>query len=940
MAKLTAKQEAFIKYMTESDELSRHGFELLLQRPNFEQFFDALSEAGLFDPARNPGPVPAEEEGYVRIPFWPPLDYLVAVAKLAGERDDVALAEKVMAVIRAVSTWRDGDGRHRENHHTWRKFAEVFGLVPTRVITVQDARFVSLWVSDRFDRGMVGADLDEGALKRLLSSELPDDWDKAVEILRHCTAIRWESDESRGSGSTKPVSAVDDYWLKRLIANHSKAFGRRVGQKTAELFRERIREIFVDEGRRLYSRTYRPAIEDHSQNHNWHGVENRPIEGLRDVVLSWCDVQPAAATVFVEQLLKDELEILRRIGIYVISQRWDALNGLYSAYLGPALFSTGHLHELYNLLNERFVAFDNELKASTVRVIHDLPAPDWADDPVRSLKGIQQRWLSAIVGKGYPAADESFSALQTELGPLSDHPDFSTYMTSWSGPGATPYSVQDLLVFADQNVLIEKLNAFQPGDLWRGPTMEALTSTLEEASKSTPGPFLRMLSRFLQAKIDFQHAVIRGLKQAWDASGATSTDVDWIRGWSQVIEFFEALIGDKQFWEQDRADGQGHRPTRRWIVSDVAEFIEAGTKNDGHAFPAELLPRTQTLIQALLKNDQGVQEPADDAMTQAINASRGKVIEALFSQALMVCRAGDRTRGSHAEEWANIAPLFEAELSSCQNRNYEFSTLAGAYLPQLEYMDSGWTEARIDQIFPAAFPANEMCAIDGLAYATFTRRSYLLLRTHGVIDRSLRYELKGHAAREKILERIAAAYMWGDEELEGERFSYLFETARVDDLETIARVFWGFRDEKLSDDQRNRVKRFWERCLAWSQGLPRVPAQFMSALSTLSGYLMSADGPERILLEAVASYIHVGYNADTFIEQLTRLVEVSPDGVSAVLGRVLEAHAPFYDYQDRLKTLLERLVEKGKKQDVIAFAEKLRSLKGIPELFDRLTRGG
>ena len=60
---------------------------------------------------------------------------------------------------------------------------------------------------------------------------------------------------------------------------------------------------------------------------------------------------------------------------------------------------------------------------------------------------------------------------------------------------------------------------------------------------------------------------------------------------------------------------------------------------------------------------------------------------------------------------------------------------------------------------------------------------------------------------------------------------------------------------------------------------------------------------------------------------------VSPDGVSAVLGKVLEAHASFYDYKDRLRNLLERLVEKDKKQDVISYAERLRGLKGIPELF-------
>ena len=132
---------------------------------------------------------------------------------------------------------------------------------------------------------------------------------KALEILRHCTAIRWEPARDRGGDATKPVSAVDDYWLKRLIRNHSKAFGTRVGQKAAELFRERVREVFAPESRRLFSRTFRPAIEDHVQNHDWHGVENRPIEGLRDVVLSWCNVEPARAKTFVESLINDEFEI-------------------------------------------------------------------------------------------------------------------------------------------------------------------------------------------------------------------------------------------------------------------------------------------------------------------------------------------------------------------------------------------------------------------------------------------------------------------------------------------------------------------------------------------------------------------------------------------------------------------------------------------------------
>lgn len=937
MASLTAKQQSFIKLMAESEELSRYGFEMLVQRPGCEQLFDALSEAGLFAPDRNPGPVPAEE-GYVRIPYWSPLDYLVAIASLSGERHDLVLADKVMSVVRAVSAWRDPEGRPRENHHTWRKFAQILGRVPTAAVTLQDAALANVWLTDRFDAEMVAHELDEGALRRLLGSAVPADWAKALELFGHCTAIRWQPAKELGGETTKPTSVVNDYWLKKLIENHATSLGTRIGAEAAALLRGRIREVFTDEGRRRFSRTYRPAIENHSQNHDWHGVENRPIDGLRDVVLAWCNVDPSAAGLFVAELLGDSLEILRRIAIYVISQRWGDLGGLYSTHLGPDLFSSGHLHELYNLLRERFGGFSAELKASTVRVIHELPTPDWGDDPARSLRRIQQRWLSAVVGKGSAPADNWFADLQAALGPLSEHPEFSSYSTSSSGLGQTPYSVQDLLVLADQDLLIDKLNAFQPKDAWRGPTIDALSSTLEEAAKSTPGSFLRVLPQFTCAKTDFQHSVIRGLHQAWAASGTSNADVDWVRGWGQMVDFFDAVIGSEPFWKEDPEE-RGHRPTRDWVVSDIADFIEAGTKNDEHAMPFALLPRTRSLIELLLSKTDGVDEPAEDAMMQAINASKGKVIEALFSQSLMMCRAGDRSNGAHATEWSTMTPLFEAELAKCETGNYEFSTLAGAYLPQLDYMDPVWTETRLARIFNPQRPLNEMCAIDGLAYASFTKRVYLLLRNNGVLDRALRYDFRSHTPREKVLERIATAYLWGDEELDGGRFAYLFASSRVDDLAAVARVFGSLRGDKVSDPQRNRVLAYWQRGIGVARSLPAMPAKFLSTLSTLAPFVSSAEGSDLALLESVAPYVHVGYNADAFIRELARLVEVSPDGVSAVLGKVLDAHVPVYDYQDRLATLLERLVEKGKKADVIAFAEKVRGLKGIPERFDRWTRG-
>src|SRR5437016_4797492 len=140
MAKLTARQESFIALMTKSEEHARRGFDLLVASPGFEKLFDAVAEAGLFDQSHNPSPVPAGEPGYVRIPYWDALNYLEAVAKVSGEREDLQLADKVMTVVRAVSQTL------RDNYHTNRKFAEMLGLVPTAAVTEADINLIPGWL--------------------------------------------------------------------------------------------------------------------------------------------------------------------------------------------------------------------------------------------------------------------------------------------------------------------------------------------------------------------------------------------------------------------------------------------------------------------------------------------------------------------------------------------------------------------------------------------------------------------------------------------------------------------------------------------------------------------------------------------------------------------------------------------------------------------------
>ncbi len=146
------------------------------------------------------------------------------------------------------------------------------------------------------------------------------------------------------------------------------------------------------------------------------------------------------------------------------------------------------------------------------------------------------------------------------------------------------------------------------------------------------------------------------------------------------------------------------------------------------------------------------------------------------------------------------------------------------------------------------------------------------------------------------------------------------------------------RGEKLSAEQKQHVIAYWDLCLKWSRALSQPPATLFSLLSMLSCYLSTADGLERGLLETVAPFVYVGHNIHEFVSELRRLVETSPDGVNAVVRKMIEKRIPDYDYKDQLKTLLHTLVEKGKRQDVISYTERLRMLPGMQEIFDSLTR--
>jgi hypothetical protein len=77
------------------------------------------------------------------------------------------------------------------------------------------------------------------------------------------------------------------------------------------------------------------------------------------------------------------------------------------------------------------------------------------------------------------------------------------------------------------------------------------------------------------------------------------------------------------------------------------------------------------------------------------------------------------------------------------------------------------------------------------------------------------------------------------------------------------------------------------------------------------------------------------------IKELARLVDSNPTAAAEVLERMLDANAPNYDMDDKLKGLIQKLAAVGLRAEAIRCVEKLRkSLPGMSrDLYKQLVAG-
>ena len=114
---------------------------------------------------------------------------------------------------------------------------------------------------------------------------------------------------------------------------------------------------------------FRPAIEDHQQNYDWRGPYAASLKGSATPCWLGSTATSEASGKYVEGLFRSGSEIVERVAVHLIDQRFEALRSMVPNALSPSFFDSGHRHELYLFLKSHFKHFTEVEKTATLDAI-------------------------------------------------------------------------------------------------------------------------------------------------------------------------------------------------------------------------------------------------------------------------------------------------------------------------------------------------------------------------------------------------------------------------------------------------------------------------------------------------------------------------------------------------------------------------------------------
>lgn len=465
---------------------------------------------------------------------------------------------------------------------------------------------------------------------------------------------------------------------------------------------------------------------------------------------------------------------------------------------------------------------------------------------------------------------------------------------------------------------------------------------LQEAVKQSPDTFIELMDDFREAKPAFQYDLISAYVDLRRKAEFPKDDAAWHSYWPKLIDLATYVLSNDSLWNEKVDDDATHDDDilgarLSWIPSRIADLVELGLNNDEHPIPNRLLPKVEKIVLSILKNATADdRDSSNDQLTHAINSTKGKAFEATISYVLN--RARNTRNGDKEKVWKKHRRVFNKELSLCTNANFDVSALFGQYLAHFLYLSEKWTAENVNRIFPHRdYRRSFLAAISGLTYCNGAHRKiYSLLEPEGVFRAALSDIEVRSSVREKLLQRIALALMWGDEPLDAGILQELMDREQLDDIACMVSFIGRVHDNTVPDDVKGRARSLWAKLDAWAiDGNGRKSV--LGALTAFFPYVDTLDEQLFPLAQRAVDHLHSPYEIVSLARHLIRLFDTSPTESVALLVQAVDTQQIVYDHEDQLKEFIRKIAERYPREAVAALRQ-LRSIRGFDDLALELER--
>ncbi|MFW2437793.1 MAG: hypothetical protein ACN4GR_00310 [Arenicellales bacterium] len=459
-----------------------------------------------------------------------------------------------------------------------------------------------------------------------------------------------------------------------------------------------------------YSWVWRNTFEDNDQTRHISGIKEYLLVFIRDLSINLIKENRDRFKEIVQTLTEYEWTIFKRLSIYLcVKFPYIDLDLTKRLISSTDLYESSRTRNEYSLLLDSAFSLvgqevqdtvynwiDNEVDLeSYIKRYTEHEGVHPGEEEIKDYKAYWKKTRLYLIRnhlEGKRLAE--YRALVEEKG-VPDHPEYSSYTTSWVGP-TSPMTVDEINDL-DVEQLVRELKEWKSSGKSMGPSPEGLSRNLSEAIKANIDKYKYSASLFKGLPPTYIRGLFQGLRD-------NLSNLDH-QSWPEIIDLSEWVLSQEYDVETERDVDSDEDPGWSWCRQSIASLLDAGLKKGDGQVPIELKDRVWGLIQVLTQDPDPT--PAHEAeyggsnmgpTTMSINTVRGEAMHALIEYGLWVAR-NSLDKKICFEDIPEMREILDDHLDPENDPSLAIRSVYGQFFPWLNLLDTNWANEAKYRIF-------------------------------------------------------------------------------------------------------------------------------------------------------------------------------------------------------------------------------------------------